>query len=211
MLIIKNLQLAIDLTDLKSSLKLLQKVGEYIDIIELGTPLLVAEGISIIPIFKELYPDKIIFADLKIMDGGEIISELAFKEGADMISVLAAANDETIKAAVKKAEDYNGLVMVDLCAVKNIRERAQEIELLKADYISVHRAIDRESEGKDPLKELELIKNIKIKKAVAGGINLNNFEDAAKSFTDTIIVGGAIYRSTNPRSTAEKMQKILKK
>lgn len=183
---------------------------EYVDIIELGTPLLVAEGISIIPIIKELYPDKIIFADLKIMDGGEIISELAFKKGADMISVLAAAHDQTISAAVKEAKNYGAMVMVDLCAVKDIKKRAKEIELLKADYISVHRATDTESEGKNPLKELGLIKNIKTKKAVAGGINLNNFEAAAQSSADTIIVGGAIYRSSNPRSAARKMQKILK-
>lgn len=196
---------------MKSSLKLLQQVGEYVDIIELGTPLLISEGVSIIPIFKELYPNKIIFADLKIMDGGEIISELAFKKGADMVSVLAAANDETIKGAVKKAEAYQAQVMVDMCAVENISERAQKIELLKVDYISVHRATDMESEGKDPLEELALIKNIKTKKAVAGGINLNNFEAAAQSDADTIIVGGAIYHSSNPRKTAEKMWEILKK
>ncbi|RCW60356.1 MULTISPECIES: 3-hexulose-6-phosphate synthase [Halanaerobium] len=206
---IKKLQLAVDLTELKSSLKLLQQVGKYVDIIELGTPLLISEGISIIPIIKELYPDKIIFADLKIMDGGDIISELAFKKGADMISVLAAANDETIKAAIKNAQTFNAKVLVDMCAIKNIKKRAQEVEHLKTDYISVHRATDRERDGTDPLKELELIENIKTKKAVAGGINLNNFEAACRSTADTIIVGGAIYRSNNPASIARKMNKIL--
>ncbi len=209
MIIIKKLQLAIDLFDLKSSLKLLQQVGEYIDIIELGTPLLISEGLSIIPIVKELYPDKIIFADLKIMDGGDIMSELAFQKGADMISVLAAANDSTIQTAAKKAKTYNKLILVDMCAVKNIKERAQEIETFNPDYICVHRATDMQTAGKDPLKELKLIENLKTKKAVAGGLDLSNFRAACQSSAATIIVGGAIHQAEKPVMIAKKMREII--
>lgn len=177
----------------------------------MGTPLLISEGVSIIPVVKEIYPDKIIFADLKIMDGAEVISELAFEKGADMISVLAAANDSTIEAAVKKAKSYNKLILVDMCAVENIKKRAQVLEKFKPDYICVHRAADMQSEGRNPLKELQLIENLKTKKAVAGGIDLNNFREACQSSADTIIVGGAIYRAENPAAAAEKMKKILNK
>lgn len=201
--------MAVDLFDLKSTLKLLQQVGEYIDIVELGTPLLISEGLSIIPIIKELYPDKIIFADLKIMDGGDIMSELAFQKGADMISVLAAANDSTIKAAVKKANNYKKKILIDMCAIENIKERAQAVEVFNPDYICVHRATDMQSEGKDPLQELHLIENLKTKKAVAGGIDLNNFQTACQSSADIIIVGGAIYQADKPGDTAKKMRKII--
>jgi len=207
--IIKKLQLAVDLFDLKSTLKLLQQVGEYIDIIELGTPLLISEGLSIIPIIKELYPDKIIFADLKIMDGGNIISELAFQKRADMVSVLAAANDSTIEAVLEKANSYQKSVLVDMCAIKDIKKRARVLEEYSPDYICVHRATDMQAEGKDPLQDLKLIENIKSKKAVAGGIDLNNFRQACQSSADTIIVGGAIYNSDNPGDTARKMREII--
>lgn len=209
MIIIKKLQVAIDLFDLKSSLRLLQQVGKYVDIIELGTPLLISEGLSIIPIIKELYPDKIIFADLKIMDGGNIISELAFQKGADMISVLAAANEGTIEAAVKKSEKYNKLVLVDMCAVRDIKERAQKLEAFNPDYICVHRATDMQTKGESPLKELELIKNLKTKKAVAGGLDLSNFREACQSSADTIIVGSAIYQADKPAVIARKMREII--
>lgn len=206
---IKKLQLAIDLFDLKSTLKLLQQVGEYIDIIELGTPLVISEGLSIIPIIKELYPDKIIFADLKIMDGGDIMSELAFQKGADMISVLAAANDSTIEAAVKKAKRYNKMILVDMCAVKDIRKRSEAVEVFNPDYICVHRATDMQTQGKDPLEELQLLENLKTKKAVAGGLDLSNFREACQSSADSIIVGSAIYQSDDPEATAKKMRKIM--
>ncbi len=200
-----------DLFDLQASLKLLQEVGKYVDIIELGTPLLISEGLSIIPIIKELYPDKIIFADLKIMDGGNIISELAFQKGADMVSVLAAANDSTIEAVLKKAKSYQRIVLIDMCAVKDIKKRAQKLEAFNPDYICVHRATDMQDEGKDPLQDLQLIENIKSKKAVAGGIDLNNFRQACQSSADTIIVGGAIYNSDNPVDTVKKMREMISK
>lgn len=206
---IKKLQLAIDLSDLKSTLKLLQQVGKYIDIIEIGTPLIISEGLDIIPIIKELYPDKILFADLKIMDGGEIMSELAFQKGADMISVLAAANDSTIKSASKKAKNYNKELLVDMCAVEKIKERAQEIEAFNPDYFCVHRATDMELEGKNPLEELKLIEKMKTKKAVAGGLNLSNFREVCESSANIIIVGGAIYRAENPKVIAKKMREII--
>lgn len=200
-----------DLFDLQASLKLLQEVGKYVDIIELGTPLLISEGLSIIPIIKELYPDKIIFADLKIMDGGNIISELAFQKGADMVSVLAAANDSTIEAVLKKAKSYQRIVLIDMCAVKDIKKRAQKLEAFNPDYICVHRATDMQDVGKDPLQDLQLIENIKSKKAVAGGIDLNNFRQACQSSADTIIVGGAIYNSDNPVDTVKKMREMISK
>lgn len=206
----KKLQLAVDLVNLKSALKLLQQVGEYIDIIELGTPLLITEGLSIIPIFKELYPNKIIFADLKIMDGAELISELAFQKGADMISVLAAANDSTIKAAAETSKAHNKMIMVDMCAVNDIKKRAHELEKINSDYICVHRASDMQNKGNDPLEELQLIENINSKKVVAGGINLDNFRSACQSSADTIIIGGAIYNADQPKVIAKKMKKMIR-
>jgi len=143
------------------------------------------------------------------MDGGDIISELAFAKGVDMISVLAAANDSTIEAAVKKAKSYNKLILVDMCAVENIKKRAEELERFKPDYICVHRATDMKIKGRNPLKELQLIENLKTKKAVAGGIDLNNFKEACQSSADTIIVGGAIYGAEKPAVIAKKMREII--
>ncbi|HLV09603.1 MAG TPA: 3-hexulose-6-phosphate synthase [Halanaerobiales bacterium] len=208
---IKTFQLAVDLIDLKTSLKLLDEVGEYIDIIELGTPLIISEGLSIISVVKKLYPDKIIFADLKIMDGGFVISDLAYKKGADMISVLGAANDKTVEAVIDRSRKGNKMVLVDMCAVKNLQKRAKEIDILAPDYISVHRASDMQSYVSDPLKDLKLIENIQSRIAVAGGITLENFELVCQSSVDNIIVGGGIYNSSNPKEITAKMRDIIDK
>ena len=66
----KTLQVALDLFSTEDALRILGEVGEYVDIIEIGTPLIVAEGARVVNIVKKRYPDKIVFADIKVMDGG---------------------------------------------------------------------------------------------------------------------------------------------
>ena len=60
----KLLQVALDLFSTEEALKVLDQVGQYVDIIELGTPLMIAEGARVVKTVKEKYPDKIVFADI---------------------------------------------------------------------------------------------------------------------------------------------------
>ena len=119
----KKLQVALDLLSTEDAKEMLKKVGDYVDIIELGTPLMVSEGADVIREIKPLYPEKTVFADIKIMDGGSIMADIAFQAGADMVSVLAQANDATIQDVIKTAKKYHGKVLVDMCAVKDIEAR----------------------------------------------------------------------------------------
>ena len=53
-----RLQVAIDLLKTEDAIALATKVAPYIDIIELGTPLIKSEGLSVITAMKEAFPDK---------------------------------------------------------------------------------------------------------------------------------------------------------
>lgn len=86
----KLLQAALDLFSTEYTLEVLEQIGEYVDIIELGTPLMIAEGAKVVREVKGRYPDKIVFADIKVMDGGGVVPKVVFEAGADMVSVLAA-------------------------------------------------------------------------------------------------------------------------
>ena len=74
-----KLQVAIDLLSTSDALTLLHKVGPYVDVIELGTPLVKQEGLSVVKYVKAAYPDKLVFADLKTMDTGEL--EAGMRDG----------------------------------------------------------------------------------------------------------------------------------
>ena len=100
----KYLQIALDLFHTEDALRVLEQTGEYVDIIEIGTPLIVAEGAKAVRAVKECYPDKTIFADIKVMDGGGEVPKSVLEAGADMISVLAAAEDATLRSAMRSEE-----------------------------------------------------------------------------------------------------------
>ena len=66
------------------------------DWLEVGTPLIKAAGLDAVRALKERFPDRVIVANLKIMDAGRVEVEYAAKVGAGVVSVLAAADDATI-------------------------------------------------------------------------------------------------------------------
>lgn len=205
----KKLQVALDLFSTERALKVLEQVGEYVDIIELGTPLMIAEGARAVKEVKARYPHKILFADIKVMDGGAEVPRSVLESGADMFSVLACAADNTIKSAIELAKKYNSKVLIDMCAVKDMEARGKEVEAMGPDYICCHVGYDVQSSGIDPIEELHRLDAVKIPKAIAGGIKLDTFEAAVQSPADVIISGGGIYNRGDMRETAKLMRQIL--
>ena len=105
-----KLQVAIDLLTTEAALELAAKVAPYVDIIELGTPLIKAEGLSVVTAMKAAFPDKLVFADMKTADTGALEAEMAFKAGADLVTVMGAVDDETVKGAVEAGYSVQTLI-----------------------------------------------------------------------------------------------------
>ena len=64
-----NLQIALDHNSLEDALADCMKVGEIVDIIEVGTILCLQEGQKAIRCLKRMFPNKTIVADTKCHDG----------------------------------------------------------------------------------------------------------------------------------------------
>ncbi len=207
----KMLQVAIDCNTKVAALNILRQVGEYVDIIEIGTPLVLAVGASFAAEVKALYPEKIVFVDEKIMDGGKIIADHAFACGADLVSVLGVSEDNTIRTTIQSAHEAGKYVVVDLCAAPDLTSRAKEVEAMGADMVGVHVGYDIQATGVDPLEELKKLNGIQCLKTVAGGIKMKNFEDACRSQANVVIVGGGLCNVENPAETAKAMCEIMDK
>ncbi len=113
-----SLQLAIDTLTPSEAVALVEKVHPYIDLIEAGTPFIKRFGLDALKLFRQVAPGKLIVADMKAMDAGAYEAAIAFEAGADIMTVLGCANDETILGALQEANKCNRLIAVDLIAVQ---------------------------------------------------------------------------------------------
>ncbi len=85
------LQIALDALTPREALELVGQTYPHFDIVEIGTPLIIAEGLSALEAIKAKFPDKKHVADLKIMDAGKLGAASAFKRGADIVTAFGAA------------------------------------------------------------------------------------------------------------------------
>lgn len=206
-----ELQLALDLVNIPEAIELVKEVEQYIDVVEIGTPVVINEGLRAVKEIKEAFPQLKVLADLKIMDAGGYEIMKASEAGADIITVLGATDDATIKGAVEEAKKQKKKILVDMINVKDIESRAKEIGALGVDYICVHTGYDLQAEGKNSFEELTTIKNTvkNAKTAIAGGIKLDTLPEVIQQKPDLVIVGGGITSAADKAETASKMKQLI--
>lgn len=204
------LQVALDLVELKRAIEIAKDVEEYVDWIEVGTPLIKSEGMNAIRVLKKSFRDHKIVADMKTIDTGALEVEMCAKSGADIAVILALSNNSTIEEAIKSGRKYGCEIMADLINHPNPVERAKELEELGVDYINVHVGIDAQMLGYDPLEILkEVVKEVNIPIAVAGGLDFEKASLCVSIGADIVIVGGNIVRTKNPKESAKKFREYI--
>jgi len=207
-----KLQLALDLVDIPGAIELVKEVENHIDVVEIGTPVVINEGLKAVKEMKAAFPNLTVLADLKIMDAAGYEVSQAAAAGADIITILGTAEDESIKGAVEEAKKQGKQILADMIAVKDIEGRAQKLDELGVDYICVHTGYDLQAVGKNSFEDLATIKSVvkNAKTAIAGGIKLETLPDVIKVKPDLIIVGGGITSNDDKKAVAAKMQELIK-
>jgi len=202
-----KLQFAIDTLSTEKALELAAAAAAHVDILELGTPLIKSEGLSAITALKEAHPDKVIFADLKTMDAGELEADIAFGAGADLVTVLGAADDSTIAGAVKAAEKHGKGVVVDLIGVEDKAARAKEVVALGAEFVEMHAGLDEQAKPGYSLDGLlEAGRSAGVPFSVAGGVNASSVAACREAGAQVAVAGGAIYGAPDVAAAAENLR-----
>ncbi|MEB8061983.1 3-hexulose-6-phosphate synthase [Staphylococcus xylosus] len=206
-----ELQLAIDLLNKEDAAELANKVKDYVDIVEIGTPIVINEGLPAVQHLNDNVDGVKVLADLKIMDAADYEVSQAVKFGADIVTILGVAEDASIKAAVDEAHKHNKQLLVDMIAVQDLEKRVKELDDLGADYIAVHTGYDLQAEGQSPLESLRKVKSVisNSKVAVAGGIKPDTIKDIVAEDPDLIIVGGGIANADDPVEAAKQCRDIV--
>jgi 3-hexulose-6-phosphate synthase / 6-phospho-3-hexuloisomerase len=202
------LQVALDLVELKRALQIAKDaIDGGADWIEVGTPLIKSEGMHAVRTFREQYPNTTIVADMKVADTGTLEVEMAAKSGANIVCILADADDSVILEAVRAARLYGIRLIADLINVKDPVTRSSELESMGVDIICAHVGIDQQMIGKDSIALLSSLSGkVDIPLAVAGGINAAAAGDAVRYGADIVIVGGNIVRSANANTSTQEIR-----
>jgi 3-hexulose-6-phosphate synthase / 6-phospho-3-hexuloisomerase len=207
------LQVALDLLELKRALQIAQEsVDGGADWIEAGTPLIKSEGIQAVRSLRDHFPQKTIVADMKVADTGAIEVEMAAKAGADIVCILADADDAVVADAVRAARLYGIRLMADLINCADPKARAVQLESMGIDIICAHAGIDQQMTGKDSLDLLStLAGTVHIPVAVAGGIDAGGAAEAVRRGAGIVIVGGWIVRSADVTASTRKIRAAMDK
>lgn len=205
-----KLQLALDGT-LDAARAVLEAAHSYVDVIEIGTPLIFREGVAAVRWARAAYPGKAILADLKIMDAGEAEAAIAFEAGAGVVTVLGAAADATVCGAVRAARQHGGQIMADLVQVSDPVARGRALLALGCDLLCVHTAHDLQGGGETPLAALRWLREAlpDAALAVAGGITLRTIDAALSAAPAVVIVGSAITGADNPAQAARALRERI--
>ena len=113
-----------------------------VDWLEVGTPLILAEGLHAVRRLSGAFPGVPLVADLKTMDGGYLEAELMAKAGATHVVVMARAHDETIRCVVEAGAALGIDVMGDNLGCEDKVGAARRLEALGCDYIIHHIGYD---------------------------------------------------------------------
>lgn len=205
-----KLQFAMDTLSTEAALELAAAAAPHVDILELGTPLIKSAGLSAITAIKKAHPDKVVFADLKTMDAGELEADIAFTAGADLVTVLGSAGDSTIAGAVKAAKKHGKGVVVDLIGVSDKAKRAKEVVALGAEFVEMHAGLDEQAEeGFTFATLLEDGKASGVPFSVAGGINSSTIASVQESGAQVAVAGATIYGAPDVGAAAAELRAAI--
>ncbi|WP_026810929.1 3-hexulose-6-phosphate synthase [Arenibacter latericius] len=205
-----KLQVAIDLLKIEDAIALATKVAPYIDIIELGTPLIKSEGLAGIRKMKDAFPDKLVLADFKTADAGELEANMAFGAGADYVTILGTTGDSTIAGAVKAAKEHGKGVVVDTIGVKDRVKRAKKAIALGAEFVELHAGLDEQAEEGYSIQVLiDEAARAGVPVSIAGGVNMNSIAAVKQSGAIVAVAGAAIYGAEDPGEAAKALKEML--
>jgi 3-hexulose-6-phosphate synthase/6-phospho-3-hexuloisomerase len=196
-----TVQLSLDLTDLNEARRTADlAVRAGVDWLEVGTPLIIAEGMRAVRELHARYPHVPIVADLKTMDGGWLEAEIMAKAGASMVVVMGQAHVETVELVVKAGTDFGVKVMGDNMAMPDPVKGAKRLEELGCDYVIHHVGFDMRTLRRErgfsaptPLDRLrEIVEAVSVPVQAVGGLTVEQATDTPSYGAPLVVIGAPL-------------------
>ena len=205
-------QISLDLTSIPEAVEMAgQALQAGVDWLEVGTPLIIAEGMNGVRALRERFPETPLVADLKTMDGGWLEAELMAKAGATHVVVMGQAHRETIELVVQAGADLGVKVMGDNLGMPDPVEGARFLADLGCDYIVHHIGYDyrtlRQQRGQDfpsPLDRLrEIVAAVDVPVQAVGGLSVQQAIQTPAYGAPLVVIGAPLAIDANAFQSAE--------
>ena len=204
-----KLQISFDMIDLNEAISIAKRVGPYADVLEIGTLLLLAHGITALHTFRDAFGNKTILTDTKIVDRGKEAA-LLFTPQTDWITIMSGTDKEVIHSAATTAHAGNKKVMLDLIDSREFGQTALEAKKLGADALLLHQPYDAE----EPFVFLDkwdmLRGNTDLPIFMSGRITRDNIQDILRVKPDGIVLGRTILEAEDPEAEAKYFSEMCK-
>lgn len=194
-------QIALDFATIDEALALARiGVEAGVDWLEIGTPLIVSQGLSPIGEMVRAFPDYPVLADYKTMDSGGKNVHRTLAQGGRVMTVCANAPDETIRSAIAASKETGVGVVADTIGVKQQAARARQCAAWGVDMIYLHygadqRAADATKDSTQWLDEVLAAVSIPV------GVGCFGVEDAVRAVkrgAELVAIGHPVISSANP-------------
>jgi 3-hexulose-6-phosphate synthase len=209
-----KLQLALDTLDSDHAMELAQRASLFVDIIEAGTPLIKSVGIRIVTRLKEAHPDKLILADLKSSDVGAYEANMAFRAGADIVTVQGITTLATIAEVQREADKWGRQAELDMTGVIDPVERARECMAVGVKLVLYHRSIDEETTrgvawDEKAVQTVRSLCDLGLEVAIAGGVDASVLPLMQSVPLYSVVIGRGITAQPDPAAAAQALARSI--
>ena len=206
-----KLQLALDAIRLDQALDHLPPgLADSLDVLEVGTMPILSSGADSVRRARIRFPGKEIVADAKIADGAAVLVPLFLDAGADVVTLLGAANLPTAARAQELARERGAAVQMELCGSWQ-HGRLDDWKALGISRLTYHRCFDLGKDGwtQEDLVQAKELADKGFEVYVSGGIELKTLELLKDIPIAGIIVGRGILDYPDPAARAAEYQRKI--
>ena len=204
-------QISLDLTSIPEALETAEMaLRAGVDWLEVGTPLIIAEGMNGVKALRSAYPETPIVADLKTMDGGWLEAEIMAKAGATHVVVMGQAHIETVELVVRAGKDFGIEVMGDNMAMSDPIAGSKQLADAGCDYIIHHIGYDMRNVRADrgqptpsPLDRLrEVVNAVNVPVQAVGGLTIEQAIETPRYGAPLVVLGAPLTIDADSFKTA---------
>jgi 3-hexulose-6-phosphate synthase/6-phospho-3-hexuloisomerase len=200
-------QISLDLTSVGDALVTAAIAVEAgADWIEVGTPLVLAEGLHAVRALRKEFPAHPLVVDLKTMDGGYLEAQMMAEAGADAVIVMGRAHDATITQVCAAGETYGLLVMGDDLGVPDRVAEAARLERLGVGMVIHHIGYDHRRMhpgGPTPLTQLpEIVAATTVPVQAVGGLSIDEAISCPGTGAPVVVFGAPLAIDTDSFTAA---------